>query len=370
MTNVKLILLILMPLWLSLASEVSYGRHAAILIDADNGSILHEVDATHAWYPASLTKVMTLYMTFAALTQGQIRLNDTLTASRHAARQPNSKLGLRAGESITVEEAILALVTRSANDAAVVLAEHLGGNEENFAAKMTAKAHAIGMYDTHFMNATGLPHQWQVTTPRDLGLLAWKTLRDFPAFYRYFSAHQFYFRGRELRAINKFTASYPGAEGMKTGFTCGSGYNLMSTAQQNGKRLIGVVLGGTTSAERYQLMTNMMNNGFADKFNADHDKHISAIPAKYAGTAPYQLNCGKGASTTTLAHHATETRHSKTRYIKAKHSKAGKSFKVAKLRSGKTGKKLSHASLLSKNKNTRKTKVVSNKLSKSRYHRS
>ncbi|MDO9107280.1 MAG: D-alanyl-D-alanine carboxypeptidase family protein [Methylovulum sp.] len=295
MTNVKLILLILMPLCLSLASQISYGRHAAILIDADSGKIVHEVDATHAWYPASLTKVMTLYMTFAALDQRQIQLDDSMPVSHHASRQPTSKLGLRAGERLTVQEAILALITRSANDASVVLAEHLGGNEENFAAKMTAKAHILGMYDTHFMNATGLPHQWQVTTPRDLALLAWKIRRDFPHYYPYFAAHSFFFRGQELRGINKFTAGYPGAEGMKTGFTCGSGYNLMSSAQQNGKRLIGVVMGGMTSAERYRLMIDMMNDGFANNFNAYPDKHITTLPSKFAGTAPYQLGCGKGA---------------------------------------------------------------------------
>ena len=172
MNTVKSILLILMPVWLLLMPASSYGRHAAILIDADNGSVLHEVNATHSWYPASLTKVMTLYMTFDALKAGQIRLSDTLTASYHASRQPTSKLGLRPGDTLSVEDAILALITRSANDAAVVLAEHLGGTEESFAVKMTTKAHSLGMYDTHFMNATGLPHQWQVTTPRDLAILA------------------------------------------------------------------------------------------------------------------------------------------------------------------------------------------------------
>ena len=140
--------------------EAGHSRHAAILIDADSGNVLYEREASQAWFPASLTKVMTLYMTFSALSQGQIQLNDPMITSPYAARQPISKLHLRVGETLTVEEAILALITRSANDAAVV-AEHLGGNKENFAARMTAKAHALGMYDTHFMNATGLPHQWQ-----------------------------------------------------------------------------------------------------------------------------------------------------------------------------------------------------------------
>ena len=259
MNTVKSILLLLLPICLLLAPNTSYAGHAAIMIDASNGSVLHEENATHSWYPASLTKVMTLYMTFDALKAGEIQLNDILTASAHAARQPQSKLGLRQGEKLTVQDAILAVITRSANDAAVVLSEHLGGTEENFAIKMTAKGHSLGMYDSHFMNATGLPHPWQVTTSRDMALLAWKTQQNFPNYYPFFSAHTFNFKGRELHGINKFTANYPGAEGMKTGFTCGSGYNLISVANQNGKRLIGVILGGMTSPERYQLMIKMMN---------------------------------------------------------------------------------------------------------------
>ena len=218
-----------------------------------------------------------------------------MQASAYATSQPTSKLGLRTGESITVRDAILALITRSANDAAVVLAEGVGGTEGNFAVKMTETAHALGMYNSHFMNATGLPNQWQVTTARDLGLLAWKTQRNFPEYYPYFSAPNFIFRGHELRAINKFTATYPGAEGMKTGFTCGSGYNLISSATQNGRRLIGVVLGGKTSPERYQLMISMMNNAFANSFISS-GFNITTIPNNDAGTPPYQLGCGHFAS--------------------------------------------------------------------------
>ncbi|MCF8005888.1 MAG: D-alanyl-D-alanine carboxypeptidase [Methylovulum sp.] len=274
----------------------SYSSYASILIDANSGNVIYENNANHPWYPASLTKVMTLYLTFHALSQKQISLADSMPVSKHAASQPNSKLGLRTGERISVQDAILALITRSANDASVVLAEFLGGNEQNFASKMTAKAHAIGMYDSHFMNATGLPHPWQSTTPRDLALLAWKIRHDFPNFYPYFSAHSFNFKGHELRGINKFTANYPGAEGMKTGFTCGSGYNLISSAHQSNKHLIGVVMGGMTSLERYQLMSNMMNDGFADHFKINNHKHISSLTSKSSLSPPYQLSCGKGAT--------------------------------------------------------------------------
>jgi len=292
MNTVKSILLLLLPICLLLAPNTSYAGHAAIMIDAANGSVLHEENATHSWYPASLTKVMTLYMTFDALKAGEIQLNDILTASTHAARQPQSKLGLRQGEKLTVQDAILAVITRSANDAAVVLSEHLGGTEENFAIKMTAKGHSLGMYDSHFMNATGLPHPWQVTTSRDMAVLAWKTQQNFPNYYPFFSAHTFNFKGRELHGINKFTANYPGAEGMKTGFTCGSGYNLISVANQDGKRLIGVILGGMTSPERYQLMIKMMNNGFANRTDANPAANINAMASNTGGTPPVQLGCG------------------------------------------------------------------------------
>ena len=311
MTKVKLILLVLMSVWMLFATEMSYGRYAAILIDADNGNLLHEVDATQSWYPASLTKVMTLYMTFEALKNGQIQFFDAMRTSSHAASQPTSKLGLRTGEYLTVRDAVLAIITRSANDAAVVLGEHLGGTEENFAVKMTNKAHSLGMYNTRFMNATGLPNDWQVTTSRDMAVLAWNIQRHFPEYYQNFSAHSFNYKGTELRGINKFTAKYPGAEGMKTGFTCGSGYNLIASAHQNGKRLIGVVMGGMTSAERYQLMYAMMDAGFENRYGSGIGKHINSMPNSLTGPPPYQLGCGSKAYlhaasfVRSTSHHAT-----------------------------------------------------------------
>ena len=382
MNTVKSILLILMPVWLLLVSESSYGRHAAIMIDADNGSILHQVNATHSWYPASLTKVMTLYMTFDALKAGQIHLYDTLRASYHASRQPTSKLGLRAGETLTVEDAILAVITRSANDAAVVLSEHLGGTEESFAVKMTTKAHTLGMYDTHFMNATGLPHQWQVTTSRDMAILAWKIQRNFPNYYPYFSAHSFYYKGRELRGINKFTASYPGAEGMKTGFTCGSGYNLISVASQNGKRLIGVIMGGMTSSERYQLMINMMDDGFANRFNPYPARNINTLTTSSAGLPPYQLSCGNLAPTTMSSNDNSDSYSdqpkliNKSNYVsKIRHT--NKPQNVTKKRPVSKSKTVSKAKPVSKSKTVSKAKPVSKsktvskaKPGKTRYHHS
>lgn len=359
MTKVKLIFLILMPFWLFFVSGASYGRYAAIMVDADNGNVLHEVNATHPWYPASLTKVMTLYMAFEALDSGQLHLYDSMTTSYHASRQPNSKLGLRDGERITVEDAILAVITRSANDAAVVLAEHLGGTEDEFAIRMTAKAHSIGMYNSRFMNATGLPNEWQVTTSRDMAVMALNIKRNFPNYYPYFSSHSFYYKGRELRGINKFTARYPGAEGMKTGYTCGSGFNLIGAAHQNGKNLIGVVLGGMSSAERYRLMTDMMDNGFSNRYVADPGATINTMPTSFSGEPPYQLNCGNGARNYTASSATTQSadhrHHSKAKLVKSK--RHGKKYIVAKNKRtahGKAGK----TKVASRTKTVGKTKKL------------
>jgi D-alanyl-D-alanine carboxypeptidase len=292
MTIAQRFLLALIAACLMLDSQTSYGRHAALLIDADNGNVLYEMEANQSWYPASLTKLMTLYMTFSALESGRLRLSDQLNVSPNAARQPTSKLGLRTWESISVEDAILAIITRSANDASVVLAEALGGTERQFAIKMTSTAHGLGMYGSHFMNATGLPHDWQTTTAHDMATLALRIIRDFPRYYSYFRADSLYFHGRELRGINKFTANYPGAEGMKTGYTCGSGYNLVASASLAGKRLIGVVLGGMSSSERYEHMFTMMDSGFYNGNDGYASKNIHTMSKQSIGTPPYQLHCG------------------------------------------------------------------------------
>jgi D-alanyl-D-alanine carboxypeptidase len=292
MKIVKHILLILTATGLMLLSQLSYGRHAALLIDAENGDVLYEMEANQSWYPASLTKLMTLYMAFSALDSGRLRLSDRMNISSHAAHQPTSKLGLRAWDSISVEDAILAVVTRSANDAAVVLAEKIAGSEQQFAIKMTSTAHSIGMYGSHFMNATGLPHDWQTTTAHDMALLALKIQKNFPQYYPYFAVDSLYYNGRYLRSTNKFVANYPGAEGMKTGYTCGSGYNLVASANQYGKRLIGVVLGGMSSGERYEHMFTMMDIGYSNEYGTYHSKNITSMSKYSVGVPPYQLSCG------------------------------------------------------------------------------
>jgi D-alanyl-D-alanine carboxypeptidase len=292
MKIVKHILLILTATSLMLVSYTAMARHAALLIDAENGDVLYEMEANQSWYPASLTKLMTLYMAFSALESGRLRLSDRMSVSSHASHQPTSKLGLRPWDSISVEDAILAIVTRSANDAAVVMAEKIAGSESQFAIKMTSTAHSIGMYGSHFMNATGLPHDWQTTTAHDMALLAMKIHQNFPQYYPYFAVDSLYYDGRYLRSTNKFVANYPGAEGMKTGYTCGSGYNLVASANQYGKRLIGVVLGGMSSSERYEQMFTMMDIGYSNEYGSYHSKNISSMSKNSIGTPPYQLSCG------------------------------------------------------------------------------
>ncbi len=285
-------------LLLSIACLLSHSlpasaRYAAIVIDADSGRVIHEVEANHRWYPASLTKVMTIYMTFAALEAGRLHLDDKLSVSAHAARQPTSKLGLRKGQTIDVETAIMAVTTRSANDAAVVLAEKLGGTEANFAVMMTQKAQSMGMFNTSFNNASGLPDEGQISSARDLALLSAALIRDYPQYYHYFSAKEFAYKGRVMPSTNKILKSYPDADGLKTGFTCGSGYNLIASAKRGDRRLIGVLLGAHTSAERFQQMGNLLDLGFEKSQAGLFGSPIEQIQAIDQEPPPFQLSSNR-----------------------------------------------------------------------------
>lgn len=268
-------------------------RYAAIVIDADTGRVIHETEAAQRWYPASLTKVMTLYMTFAALESGRLGLQDVLTVSRHASLQPSSKLGLRNGQSISVEHAIMAVTTRSANDAAVVLAEKLGGSEEHFASLMTQQARQLGMSSSSFENASGLPDEGQISSARDLAILSSALIRDFPRYYPYFSATEFHYKGRVLPNTNRILKSYPDADGLKTGFTCGSGYNLIASAKRNGHRLIGVLLGAHSSAERFEQMGNLLDIGFEKSGASAGGIHISQLRDDSYSPPPFQLSSNR-----------------------------------------------------------------------------
>jgi D-alanyl-D-alanine carboxypeptidase len=268
-------------------------RYAAIVIDADSGKVIHEVESTQRWYPASLTKVMTMYMTFSALESGRLQLNEILPISQHASRMPNSKLGLRQGQTISVENAIMAVTTRSANDAAVVLAERLGGSESHFADMMTHQAHQLGMYNSSFQNASGLPDEGQISSARDLALLSATLIRDFPQYYRYFSATEFNYKGRVLPNTNRILKSYPDADGLKTGFTCGSGYNLIASAKRGNQRVIGVLLGAHSSGERFAQMENLLDVGFEKSQLGQLGQPVSQLRDNNYSPPPFQLSSNR-----------------------------------------------------------------------------
>lgn len=263
--------------------------YAALVVDADTGTVLHAVDAARAWYPASLTKLMTVYLTLAAVQSRRLGIEDRLEVSPHAADQPETALGLRAGEHLTVEQAVLAVLTRSANDAAVVLAERVGGSEDRFAALMTETARDLGMTGTVFRNASGLPDPAQVTTAHDMALLARSLQRRFPEHYHYFGTRSFRWHGAVLGNINGFLAAYAGADGLKTGFTCGSGYNLVASARRHGRRLIGVLLGAGSGADRTQAMTRLLDAGFASTASGPA---LAALATPALAPPPFRLDGG------------------------------------------------------------------------------
>ncbi len=237
-------------------------RYAAIVIDADSGIVLHEENANTRNYPASLTKMMTLYLAFEAVERGQLSINQKLKVSRRAAGQAPSKLGLSAGSTIVLSDALDALIVRSANDVATVVAEAIGGTEIKFAQLMTKRARELGMSRTTFRNASGLPNRGQLSTARDMMILARALQRDFPQHYKRFSQSRFSYGGRTYRNHNKLLASYDGADGIKTGYTRASGYNLVASARRDGRRLIGVVFGGKSGKWRNRHMTSLLNRGF------------------------------------------------------------------------------------------------------------
>lgn len=237
--------------------------YASIVIDARTGAVLQQENADTQTYPASLTKMMTLYMLFDAMEKGKVRLQDRMPVSAYAAGQAPTKLGVPAGRTLGVEDAIKALITRSANDAAVVIAEYLGNNEPNFAQMMTRKARALGMASTEFQNASGLPNPNQVTTARDMARLSLALRRDFPQYYDYFSIRSFRFGKQTIGTHNRVLMQYKGADGLKTGYIRDSGFNLATSARRGGHSLVGVVLGGQSGAWRDQRMMALLDQAFA-----------------------------------------------------------------------------------------------------------
>lgn len=244
------------------AQPASAAKSASIVVDAETGAVLYESNSRTQTYPASLTKMMTLYLLFEALESKRFSLDDDLPVSARAANQPPTDLRLQAGASIQVRKAIQALVVQSANDVAVVIAEAIGGSEDKFARLMTKTAKQLGMKQTVFKNASGLPNSGQLTTARDMAILARALMSRFPDYYEFFNTQSFRYNGRTYQTHNRVLKNYPGADGLKTGYTRASGYNLATSVERNGHRLIGIVLGGKSARSRDAQMMALLDQGF------------------------------------------------------------------------------------------------------------
>ena len=251
-------------LWSATASAqiTARDRYASIVVDARTGQVLSAAHADEMRHPASLTKMMTLYMLFEAMRDGRLNLSTPIRVSAEAASRPPSKLGVPAGGSISAEAAILALVTRSANDIAAAVGEALAGDEDAFARAMTMRARSLGMTRTTFRNASGLPDPEQVTTARDMSLLGRRLIVDFPDRYHYFGAQYFAHGNRMIRNHNGMLRDYPGTDGIKTGFINASGFNIVTSAQREGVRLVGAVFGGSSWPQRNGHMAELLDDGF------------------------------------------------------------------------------------------------------------
>ena len=231
---------------------------ASIVVDGNSGAVLQAASPDALRHPASLTKVMTLYLLFERLESGRLKLDSPLRVSEHAAEQTPTKLELKPGQAITVEDAIKSIVTKSANDAAVAVAENLAGDEDNFAKLMTQKAHALGMAHTKYVNASGLPDDDQITTARDQALLGRAIQERFPRYYRFFSTETFVYHGEAMRNHNHLLGAVDGVDGIKTGFTRASGFNLLTSLHRDGRYLIAVVMGGPSASERDERMRELI----------------------------------------------------------------------------------------------------------------
>ena len=232
--------------------------YSALVIDDNSGQVLHDAKADEPRHPASLTKIMTLYLLFEQLQAGRLKLDTQLPISAFAAQQAPTKLGLKANQTLAVEDAVKGLVTRSANDAAVVVAEAIAGSEADFAKLMTEKAKALGMMSTTYVNASGLPADEQITTARDQALLGCTIQEHFPEYYRYFSATSFRYHGVEMHNHNALLGQLEGVDGIKTGYTEASGYNLVASVRRQEKHIVAVVLGGTSNAKRDARMRELI----------------------------------------------------------------------------------------------------------------
>ncbi len=235
----------------------------SLVFDVRTGEVLHAYEPFHRWYPASLTKLMTVYVTFDAIQHGLVTMKSPVTISAHATAQPPSKMGFKVGTQITVEDAIRILMVKSANDVAVALAESVGGSEDRFVAGMNTAAARLGMTDTNYVNPHGLPDPRQITSARDLALLTRAIIKTYPQYQDFFEMPSLQVGGRVLKNHNKLIGRFRGADGMKTGFICAGGFNIVSSATRGGRRLVAIVLGATSGRHRDQIAAALLEAGFA-----------------------------------------------------------------------------------------------------------
>ena len=251
-----------LPVFWMICVSSAHAKYASFIINENTKRIYHNANADTRNYPASLTKIMTLYLVFDALKSKKISMNSKFKVSKRATRQPPSKLNLSAGSNITVKNAILALVTKSANDVATVIAENLGKSERNFAKLMTRKAKKLGMTRTTFRNASGLPNRGQLSTARDMATLGIAIRKNHPKFFKLFKTKSFIYKGIKYTNHNNLLGNYSGTDGIKTGYTNASGFNLVASVERNGQRIIGVVFGGKKARSRDKHMVTLLNKYF------------------------------------------------------------------------------------------------------------
>lgn len=247
---------------LAVAPATRAHAEAQLLIEASTGKVLHAENATYPWYPASVTKLMTAYTTLRAIKEGKVSFNTLFTVSRNAAAQQPTKMGFKVGTRVTLDNALKMLMVKSANDMAVTIAEGVGGSIEGFADMMNANARRLGMSQSNFVNPNGLPAENHVTSARDLGILARALIREFPEDDSYWHISAIRYGNRVMHNYNSLIDRYPGADGMKTGFICASGYNVVASATRNGRRLIAIVLGAYSGAVRAQKAAQLLERGF------------------------------------------------------------------------------------------------------------
>ncbi|MEN2979802.1 D-alanyl-D-alanine carboxypeptidase [Tistrella bauzanensis] len=280
--RLALVLLVAVMAATGFARDAAAG-YAALVVEADTGRVLYSKNGDVRNYPASLTKMMTLYMTFEAIKARKLSMDTALPVSARAAGMAPTKLGLRAGQTIKVKDAVYGLITKSANDAAVVLAEAISGSEIAFARAMTARARKLGMEKTTFQNANGLPNRHQLSTARDMATLAVRLMNDFPREYALFSTKSYNYKGQELRNHNRLLSSYTGTDGIKTGYTRASGFNIVVSAVRDDRRLIGVIFGGSTSRERDKAVAALLDKSFtrlASETPAERQRAIASARAR------------------------------------------------------------------------------------------